>query len=567
MNQKPLLSSFLFSLFLFGLTLLLFKSYFMTDDDAFTVLVTKGIGIASQPSEYIFWSNILWGLSLKYLNIVIPSIPWHGIFLFITMFIGFWSLTLALLYSPHSKFKLILLGLCFAIIDLHFLINVHFSAAALLAFEGSFFLAFSLLKNKIKSWPAEALCGCGLLLSFILRTEAFYLGLLLTAPFLILKIFRHKITAVPKRILTTLLLTSTLILACAFTHHFYYQNNKPWNDFLKFNWTFGRLVSCVSLEYDQSSVYAALHWTKNDLQLFRNWYLLDKNKYSAENLETLNQAIPISSWDKKNIGQPFSQIFTLDTAQAIYLLSLILIIFISFNEISTILFTLVWIFSIHSSLFFFMKSPPWIIEPLLVFIPHFFIFLSNPFKAKEPTRLALLKSSVNSNPFKTFILFCVLIYAAWTVSKTYSTNQVNQLSEKNLKDFVQKLNPQPDQLFVAWHSTLPYEAINIFDDNSEYKNFNIFALHEFQRTPVGTEMLDRFQIKDLFPEMVDNQNLLMLCTDEEFRLYSKYMEEKHNEIIAGKAVLEFPGFHVYRILSPKNSSYKSQVKPRVMRRI
>jgi hypothetical protein len=76
-------------------------------------------------------------------------------------------------------------------------------------------------------------------------------------------------------------------------------------------------------------------------------------------------------------------------------------------------------------------------------------------------------------------------------------------------------------------------------------------------------MLGRFKIKDLFPEMVNNPNLLMFCINEEFNLCTKYMFEKHNKVVAAQAVLEYPGFHVYRILSQKNPNYKLRVKPRV----
>jgi hypothetical protein len=551
MTKKPFLNSFLFTSLCFGLVLFLFKPYFTTDDDPFTIFVTKGMGIALHPSEYIFWLNILVGLGLKNLYAAMPEMPWHGLLLFSTLFVGFWALLLSFLYSGNSRLKIILFAICFVGIDIHFLINPHFSITALLAFEGGFFLLMSLRENKIESIPALALANACFFLSALVRIEAFCLGILLITPIFIYEISKKQKPFFDKKTLTAFITTSALILSSLFANHFLYQKNKTWNDFLSYNSTFGHLISFRYLEYDenQKAIYDDIHWTKNDLDLFRNWYLLDKDKYSYENLKKLDHSIPLSDLDKKNNSQPFSQIFTSPIAQTIYLFSLCLIAFLSFRKAVTVFLMMLWVLLIHSYLFYFMKSPPWLFEPLLVFIPHLCVSFSLPFHVDKEEKN--LNPIVTSKTSKSLILGLLITSSFFIGGIDYFVNQSKQKSEKDLKYFIHQLNPQPNQLYITWHNTIPYEGINAFDSFDEFKNFNIFALHEFQRTPVGQEMLDHFGIKFLFAEMVDNPNLFMICTPTEGALYSKYMFEKYHWIIVAKNVFDCPYFHVYRITSLK----------------
>ncbi len=77
-QDKPFLSSFLLVLFPIALSLVLFRPYFYNIDDSLILLLLKGMGIATSPSEMVQYVNVLlcWGLS--YLYQILPNLQLYS---------------------------------------------------------------------------------------------------------------------------------------------------------------------------------------------------------------------------------------------------------------------------------------------------------------------------------------------------------------------------------------------------------------------------------------------------------------------------------------------------------
>ena len=62
-------------------------------------------------------------------------------------------------------------------------------------------------------------------------------------------------------------------------------------------------------------MFDSVGWTPNDLSLFQDFYFLDENTYSVENLRKLSAYFPRFGWDK-NPGFTLAQKLSSDTTKS-----------------------------------------------------------------------------------------------------------------------------------------------------------------------------------------------------------------------------------------------------------
>jgi hypothetical protein len=84
---------------------------------------------------------------------------------------------------------------------------------------------------------------------------------------------------------------------------------------------------------------------------------------------------------------------------------------------------------------------------------------------------------------------------------------------------------------VIWDSAFPYELIGAFDNFEFFRKMNLVTLAWFQRTPTTKAMLERFGVKNLFVDLVDNPKLHLICTEWEANAYKVFMIQKFNRQI------------------------------------
>ncbi len=538
MKKHSLGISFLFTASLFGFLfgVLSMHAYFMTDDDVFTILVTKGIGLALKPYENIYWMNILYGSILKHMYLWQPHIPWHGLFLLTSCYLGTWAFLAALYYRNRPVLSSYLFAVCFFLIDTRFILTLEFTASSFFVFQGGLFLLLANHKEKPTDGAGGILVFFCFLSSYILRPMMFELGCLAVLPLVIHEFFLKKSRSLPvtsKVALTTAFIT---ILACSTHDSQYYAKHPAWNEFQSFNSAIGELISFRFLKYDEQkkTLFDSIHWSRNDVDLFDNWCFLDKSRFSIKNFESITNSFPTFDWKKQNPIEPLDQIMTDPTDHLIYLACLCLSLFVLKEWLILSIMTF-FIFLIYVLLFFLMKSPPWIFEPLLAFIPHTMIYLAS----SPSTSPALTKT-------QKLAVISLFTFAMIFFSNQYKVNQYKRDLEPYVDSCLQKLSDTPDQLYVIWHNTLPYENLNALGDFEIFRKINIFGMHEFERTPVGEDMLKHFQIKDLFTDIVDRPDIFMICNPDEGCFYIRGMEEHYHRTVRPHRIFGCAFFNVYR---------------------
>jgi hypothetical protein len=116
-----------------------------------------------------------------------------------------------------------------------------------------------------------------------------------------------------------------------------------------------------------------------------------------------------------------------------------------------------------------------------------------------------------------------------------------------LQEPLSRFAPQRDQLYVVWGSAFPFRLFSAFGEFSVFKNMNMVSLAWYQRTPVTRAMLERFGVKDLFPDLVDNPHLFLVCNPWQANAYKVYMIEKHNKMVHLSQAFSSAFFNVFQV--------------------
>jgi hypothetical protein len=190
------------------------------------------------------------------------------------------------------------------------------------------------------------------------------------------------------------------------------------------------------------------------------------------------------------------------------------------------------------------KLPERVFLPALFFLVILCVFYAvpkwkNPFPGNKKSSLLTRVSAA--------LGILLLLFTAYFFKKEYARgNRWNQ-AEALMKTSMEGFQPKEKQLYVLWESALPIELNPAFDDFEMYRHFNIVALTWFQRSPITRAMMDHFGVKNLFKDMIDNPNILMICMGQEMELYKTNMREKYGMETDFELVYQCPLFQVYRI--------------------
>jgi hypothetical protein len=549
-KKKYFFHSFCLSLFFSTIPYLFFTPYFETVDDPFIILAAKGWGIVSLASPYILNANIFLGFALKHLYAFCDSIPWHSLILITAFFLGFWAYLIVLIDSKTTWEKLVFFLLGYLSVDLYLLVWLHFTSAAMLACQGGLFLLLNSVKKRTWSNRSALLAGLCLCWGSLLRPNAFFLTILSFLPLFYFFFPQIKIYPFRKKMLMALAGILVSVALPILANHMALDKKPDWRAFYHSAPLFEHLIDFRHINHNDknTSLLTSLHWSYNELDIFQNWYFQDKEKCNDAVLKTLDDSLPRLREDDPNY--PLDGIYRSTQSQACILMILCCLFFLSRpNAIKTVILT-VWMFAIHTFMFYFMKAPQWIYTPLLLLCLHncFLLmdspFQESPFKITDGRQAVGLKLIIG-------ILACIQLFNTLNI---YSLkDRMSQNIETQWHADIAKLNPHPDKLYIGWHNTIPYEHVNAFDDWSRFKNMKIFQLHGFQNAPTAQGLLAEFGITDLDIQMINNPNVFVLCNPYEGSLYSQHIMEKYAIKIEPHPIFFGRLFQVYQLLGHKVS--------------
>jgi len=546
-NDKPFLFSFLVALGFLSLTYLLFQPHYQYNDDIQVLLSLKGVGVNQAPTALNARENIFLCTLLKNFYLYFPHFQWYSFLLVFTQFLSLWATLAAIQWGAHRGARTILFLFGFAGIGVYFFTNLQWTMTASLAALGAFFLMAALWKEKDRKPPAVAYFLVFLLVTLAvqIRYPSLFLMAVLFLP--LAGTFFMKKEATPTRITLVrfLILTALISFSTIGFNHIYYQRAPGWAPFIDFFDQHFELHEVRDPVYDQDSkaLFDSVGWTSNDLDLFQDWYFMDEDLYSADNLRKLSGHFPKFNFNKTT-NYSLTKKISFPTTQIVFYFFLAFLWFVPRGSIRVVAGTAVWSFLVLIFLMGYEKLPERVYLPALFFLTVFAVFHCVP-KWKNHSQVSNKKSFFL--PIAVLLLVFLSLFTAHFFQQEYSRNRRWVECENQMKTYMYNFHPQDNQLFALWGSNFPYEFFNAFDDFEAYRHFNIIALTWFQRTPTTRAMLDRFGIKDLFRNMVDNPNLFLICTPSETDGYRIHMREKFNLDTQLESVFNCPFFSVYRV--------------------
>ncbi len=549
LERKPFEGSFLVALFLVVPILVFFKFYFQLCDDIYALFLLKGTVLTTAPIEFNFEENSLLCLALKSLYLSFPNIQWYGGLFVIMLFLSVWGMLFALHLGADRFLKTCLFIVGSAVTVERFFIPLQWTSVAAAAGIGGLMLLAALWRREDSKFLPSGLCLSFVLImaSALIRFDALLLIALLSVPVAVFFLLKLKLTPARRTILVFLAMTTLLSVAALEFDRYSYSQDPAWEGSVSFFKQVRWLNSFQNLAYTEGTkpFFDSIGWTENDLNLFKNNYFMDPGTYSAEKIRRVNDHFSEWTFDKNpqgTFGMMFSNPFTV--VELVFFF--IALLFIPAGSFGFAFLYLAWVFLVLLFFRLFLWIPERIYMPCLFALTNVAVFLSaSKFGAESkdpPTPSRSFKWGVVLSAL--FFIFSLVIYYYDQYDNRYWTDK-----EAKLKSTVADLNPQDDQLFVVWGSSFPYIEIGAFDDDEWLKKFHVVSVDWFQRTPATRAMMDRFGVKDLFKDLVNNPKAFLICTPGQWYLYQVYMKEKYNEDVKFKFYFrsdQFAALSIYR---------------------
>jgi hypothetical protein len=248
-------------------------------------MVGAGFGEAVKAEPFLIWSHLGYGLLLKGLSHVVGPNA-HG---WVTIFSIWLSLALIIKASFNAtnwRVRLCLVALCLGCVYSMALLAAEFTITSSVLFGAAMAQWLgSLLGDKrptSRLWLLATIVA--FILSYLIRPESYIMGLIILAPAIFILCLRRTGGGVRARVLATGLI---LIVVLGWSEKIAYWSSPRWRDVPKNMDLVNQFLMYNRVPWSpQVPEYRQAGWSRNDYNMFCEWYTLDPI-YSTANLSLL----------------------------------------------------------------------------------------------------------------------------------------------------------------------------------------------------------------------------------------------------------------------------------------
>lgn len=523
----------LLNIVLFLMIIHFFPTYYDTNDDLTMSKIAAGFYL-EENSQYLVFSNIIYGYFLKILYFLLEGINWYVIIPLLLALIANCFLTIIsykktnLLLSIYVCFLLYILFGKFVFIKFQF---THM--AGYLSSIGLFILLYQ-MKSSSKS---KLLTFTGILLSlfgFLIRKDAFLSVVAIAGVYVLYSliknnIYRYGIKPIIKYC-SSFLILGILIIGSSVMNFYFYNSDSEWSYYIEYNKYRANLLDYGMPDYEENIVqYLELGIDEIDYDMLSTWTYADQNKFTLETLKGINQ---MKKEESNGINTDFiKQILNAESSFYVIPISLIItVLLILLNKKNVwILFGLGMVFLEMFYLCFVNRFlfrtyfGPWVIYFMVTF---FYCLYNYSFDITKKRFLLLLSTTI--------ILTLPFINKIEEGHKQISDHIEYQNANTKWLDEVQK-NSQ--NLYTM-------ETLFEFGKNTEYALKmpdtginNIYSLGGWRcPSPLNEYLLDKYEIKDIgiyLALLDDNKNVYYIDRNDNLERINKELnyirKEYHNE--------------------------------------
>ncbi len=434
----------------------------------------------------------------------------YSSFQVLTLFLSFWAILASILLGPHGSFRTTLfllssLGMVFLFFSL-----LQYTQTASMAAIGSIFLLASLWnsENPKHQYKIFVLSFILILCSITLRAASFSLILLTAIPSIVFLVWKKEVTPIRKSIIRFLGCTAVIALGVISYHHYVYNNDPAWADYLQFEAPRTKLSDYQDPVYDETTkpLFDTIGWTKNDLYMFQCCVYMDKNVYTYENLKKIADYIPRVTFNKHKDSSSLA-VFTNKSVQTAIVFFLAFLLFLPAGRRRLAAVNAIWVFFILLFLLLYLKIPERVCLPPILFIMYMNLFGTHPPGQDSGSGKS---STVWGSKAKYSLVILAFLFSFLLVQDVYIVNRQKILETGVLNESLKGIHPRQNQLYVNLLSSFPFELIPAFDSFDALRNINFIQLSWNQRSPTTETMLDKFNIHNLLKDMVDNPNFFLV---------------------------------------------------------
>jgi hypothetical protein len=389
-----------------------------------------------------------------------------------------------------------------------------------------------------------------IIIASMIRWRSFLLSLVLFVPvFIALFRFRDLKKMIP--IISIVLLVVLSGFAFHVLHKYIYNmveihkehgERMPYiNQFIDYN-----ILGNFS-DYEKTDFIKQGRWSPNDYSMLKSWFYLDENLYSKEKAKLILDSLP-SNPAKTTSGDQWHIIRELMSKNmSVNLLLIALLGLLMARLPGKIIALLLIVFGLSISLSWYLISF-YKIPPPRVFYSFFMLLAILP--VVYPTSNSVLPKlkPVYYITGAVAVALILITKVPGTISKYNETK--TKLTNYNtwLHQEMQKINPNPANLYIAWTQSFPWEFMLPFDNLGYLKNFRSI---NSQYGPSALSTLREFGISDPYKALVEDPRVFLITDvkkeNVQFQLLGGFLLEHYNLRVQRQVIYQNEVFTINRL--------------------
>jgi hypothetical protein len=480
-----------------SLAVAVYTPHYDTNDDVSMHLVAAGLVFGDRPDEHLMYSNVLIGLPLKVLYGAYPALPWYGLYHYATLIAASVAVCFALLKINPTAPGAVAVLLVLVLAVLPCLVGLQFTKTAFLASFAGLLLVLAPLRGAAP-WPkaADAAGVALLVLGSLVRFESFLMAFAIAAPVAVAAAI-----GAPRRALRRAALPgAAAVLAVALNayNRDYYARSTGWETFYAYNALRANFTDYMRYVYTNESgpAFQAAGWQQVDVDMMRNWFFADPDRYSLGKLQEIVATAPVMP--------------PLPAGVALYAVAINLPRFPDLIELLVA-----------------AACPPLLAGggwrrfalPAVLVVVSVGLTVGLVVFYWLPVRVAfclfsgaLVASAMSpsgrngagpSDPAARLARAAGLLLAAalalWSLKGISDKQAEAERHHAAMRQALQTIQPRADQLYVLWRDWFQLEKlVDPFGDTRDLRDFRCVWLSGMLRTPITQRRLHEFGIDDLY---------------------------------------------------------------------
>lgn len=535
-------SPFCLTVLFFTLTLLFFTPIYDENDDVSMLRMASGY-YSGSPSPLLVYINPLYGLLLVKLYSFFPDIAWYGILFLAILFIGLYF-TLRFIFSIKQALLLRFIEIVY-LVPFYFYATIfvqYTTVASVAAYAGFIIVCQEVLNPKNLSVRLVLIGTFLIFLAGLIRDNVLFYVTALSIPLLIFSFFDSR-SVVNKRILAGSLIIIFILFSLSKLYSgIVYSKSEDWRSYMSWiNNLQAYHYEYYITEYTKNKdLYDDIGWSQNDYLMFLHWFYTDESRFSPKKVRTITEHAITQQLSFDGIISTIKI-----TLNQFANHSPAVVTFLSFQGI------LVYIIVLHKrkAIFYYFA-----ILALGVGFIIFFSFFGRVLPSRFMYPLLLILSlyplfiiskayGIGKSGAWRFLVFLCLGYHLVLLVLFVFMAHLNNIKTAHFAKILDEL-PQ-NVLIFNWDSSLPIQWINVFDNLHKFDNLDIAGTGWPQRSQYDKTLLAKYNITDLYQDMIDNPNVYLVATPKYLEYLRIYIRDHYGKQIQIDSIKDFTEYEVW----------------------